>query len=223
LRQEAARLHRHGHVPLHPEVLAPRIGSVAAGRGGVAQDGMELDRQVAARFLEQQRLILRRCVPVGHRRQRLDDDVDRLQGVLGERSALRQHHCERLAHIADFGVGDDRLGEGLELRQRLQPHRNPRDGVVQIRRRDDAVHARDRQRARGIDRSHAAVGHRAAQDRGVQHAGERQVVDILAAAAQKTQILQPLDRAADERVDGSHARFFAGFPAASFAGSFSCP
>ena len=43
----------------------------------------------------------------------------------------------------------------------------------------------------------------------MQHAGAHQIVDIFAAAAQKTQILQPFDRAADERVDGSHAESFA--------------
>ena len=39
---------------------------------------------------------------------------------------------------------------------------------------------------------------------GVQRAGARHVIDILAAAAQEAQVLQPLDRAADEGV--AHAR-----------------
>jgi hypothetical protein len=38
----------------------------------------------------------------------------------------------------------------------------------------------------------------------MQRAGARHVVDVLAAAPEKTQILQPFDRAADERIDCSH-------------------
>ena len=53
----------------------------------------------------------------------------------------------------------------------------------------------------------------------MQQAGARQIVDIFAPAAQETQILQPFDRAADERVDGSHAKSFAESFAWSFAGS----
>jgi hypothetical protein len=204
LRQQAARFHRQRHVPLHPEALAARIGGIPAGRGGIAQHGVKLDREIAAGFLEQERFVLRGGVPVRHRRQLLDVDLDRLQGVLGERRAFRQHQRKRLAHIADLGMGDHRLGERLELRQRLQPHRHLRDRAAEVGCRDDAVHAQHCQRARGIDRSNAAMGDCAAQDRGMQQAGAGEIIHIFAAAAQETQILQPFDRAADERVDGPH-------------------
>ena len=51
--------------------------------------------------------------------------------------------------------------------------------------------------ARRIDAADAAVRDGAAQDRRIQHAVALEIVDILAAAAQKPQILDPLDRAAD--------------------------
>ena len=38
----------------------------------------------------------------------------------------------------------------------------------------------------------------------MQHAVEREVADIFAAPAQKAQVLDPLDRAADETVGGPH-------------------
>ena len=84
LGQEAARLHRQRHMPLHPELLATRIGGLPAGGGGIAQHRVELDREVAAGFLEQKRVVACRGVPVRHRRQLLDRDLDRLQGVLGD-------------------------------------------------------------------------------------------------------------------------------------------
>ena len=40
----------------------------------------------------------------------------------------------------------------------------------------------------------------------------RKVVDVLAAAAQKAQVLHPFDRAADQGVDGSHCRSVADPP-----------
>jgi hypothetical protein len=51
------------------------------------------------------------------------------------------------------------------------------------------------------------MGDGAAQDRCVQHVLAGEIVDILAAAADKAKVLQPFDRLADERVDGSHAMF----------------
>ena len=45
---------------------------------------------------------------------------------------------------------------------------------------------------------------RAAQDRGVQHAVACEIADKLATAAQKSQILDPLDRATDVTVGPDH-------------------
>ncbi len=88
------------HVPLGSEALAPRIGRSLERRGGIAAHGVELDRQIGARLLEQQRLVPRRHVPVGNRRQRLDLDLDQADRILGNGRALRQHQRDRLAHIA---------------------------------------------------------------------------------------------------------------------------
>ena len=41
----------------------------------------------------------------------------------------------------------------------------------------------------------------------MQHVLTREIVDILAAAAQEAQILDPFDRLADERIDRSHVPF----------------
>ena len=52
--------------------------------------------------------------------------------------------------------------------------------------------------------ANAAMRDRAAQDGRMQHALAPQIADELAAAAQKAQILDPLDRAADIAVGPDH-------------------
>jgi hypothetical protein len=63
--------------------------------------------------------------------------------------------------------------------------------------RDDSAHAGDGVRSGCVDSAKAAMRARAAQDRGMQHALAPQIADKFAAAAQKAQILDSLDRAAD--------------------------
>ena len=57
LRQQPARLHRQRHVPLHAEALAPDVRRVPERGGGVAEQRMELDCEVGAFVLEQQRSV----------------------------------------------------------------------------------------------------------------------------------------------------------------------
>jgi hypothetical protein len=149
---------------------------------------------------------LRRRAAVGDGRQRLDLDLDQAERVLGDGRGLGQHDRDGLAHVAHLGLGDHRLSERLEIRQRVQPHGDARHAVADILGRDHAVYARQRARGRDGDRADAAMGDGAAQDRRMQHVLAREIVDVLSAPAQKAQILEPFDRAADERVDRSHAR-----------------
>ncbi len=62
------------------------------------------------------------------------------------------------------------------------------------------MHAGTGERRAGIDGVDAAMSHRAAQDCSVQQAITDNIVDELTAATQKAQILDTLDRAADQRV-----------------------
>jgi hypothetical protein len=149
---------------------------------------------------------LRRGAAVGDRRQRLDLDLDQAERILGNGRRVGEHDRDGLAHVAHLGLGDHRLSERLEIRQRLQPHGDARHAIADIPGRDHAMHAWQGARGRNGDRADAAMGDGAAQDRRVQHVLAREIVDILSASAQKAQILEPFDRAADERVDRSHAR-----------------
>ncbi len=119
--EQAARLHGEPEVALHLETLAPPIGRCPERRAGVAANGAEREGDVA-RLLpppcSNSRLSpLRRGSAVGHRRQGLDIDRDRLERVLADRRAFGEHDRDRLAHIADLVGRDHRLLERLELRQ----------------------------------------------------------------------------------------------------------
>src|SRR5580704_2704172 len=63
--------------------------------------------------------------------------------------------------------------------------------------------ARPRAGRRRIDRPDAAMRDRTAQDHRMQHCFAGEVVGVLAASGEKAQILEPLDRAADEGVGGA--------------------
>ena len=159
---------------------------------------MVLARLVPA-FSNRQNIVLAGGLAIGHRRQRLDVDRDRLQRVLGERRAVGHHDRDRLADVAHLADGDDRLLVALELGQRLLPQRNVRH-VADIGRRDHGVHARPRARRRRVDRADAAVRDRAAQDHRMQHFLADEIVDVLSAPGEKAEVLDALDRAADEGV-----------------------
>ena len=88
---------------------------------------------------------------------------------------------------------------GLNAGEEFLPQRNRRHRRADLGRGDDGVHAGRAQRRAGVDRADAAVRDRAAQDRGVQKIVAREVVDELAAPAQKAKVLDALDRAADRR------------------------
>ena len=205
--EQAARLHGQRGVALGAETLAPRIGCVFECRRGVAKHSAEFHRDVAAFVFEQQRFVFRRDLPGRNGRQRLDVDFDSAERILGNAGAVGEHHGQRLADIAHLVARHDRLTEGLELRHRLQSHRNQRDCITEIGRGDDRMHAGHFSCTRYVDSADAAMGDRAAQDRRVQHVVTGEIVDILAAAADEAKVLQPFDRLADERVDGSHAPF----------------
>jgi hypothetical protein len=191
-------------VPRGAKRLAPHVGHILECGRGVAAGRAERHRAVGAGFLEQQRLVGCRGVAVSDRRQRFNVHFDQRQRILGDCGTIREHERERFADVAHLGLRDHRLAEAHEVRQRLQPHGNAWHRPADVFRGDHALHAGEGTRRRGIDRTKAAVGDGAAQHRRVQHALARKIVDILPAPAQETQVFQPLDRAADERVDRLH-------------------
>ena len=133
--------------------------------------------------------------------QRRDVDRDRLRRIFRKRRRVRHHHRHGLADIAHGAGRDHRLLERREGIELLLPQRNGRNRP-DVGRGDDGVNAGPRQRRAGVDRDDAAMGDGAAQDHRMQQARPREVIHILALAAQEPQILDALDRASDEGIGG---------------------
>ena len=185
---------------LDREALAADVSRARERCIRVAAHAGERQREIAAGGIEQQHVVPRGRAGMHDRRQGLDVERDRRERVLGGGGAVGQHHRDRLADIADLVVRDHRLLEGLEGGRGFLPQRNGRDRGADIGGGDDGMHARPRQCRARIDRADASMRDRAAQDHRVQKMFAHEVVDELAAAAQKAQILDAFDRAADEGV-----------------------
>ncbi len=197
LGQQSARLHRHGGEPLRAKRFTAPMGRGAECRRDVALAGRDERCAIGAGALEQENVALGGGVPIRHRGQVLDVERNGRDGILGKLGAVGQDHGDGLAHIAHHGRRDDGLRIGSN-RRIGPPKRNRRDRMRQVLRRHDGPDPRHSQSRRRVDRADTTVGDRAAHDRGVPLAFARQVIDILAAAAQEAQILETLDRAADE-------------------------
>ncbi len=205
LRQQATRFHGHRGHALHAELLAPGIGGGAEDCVDIARIGGEHRGAIAVGSRDQHHISACRRVAIGNGGPMVDIEHDRLRRVLGALGAVGQHNGDRLADIADHGIGQHRLRKRCD--RRIRPSkRDGRDRPPDILRGHDGVHARHCQGRSRIDRTERPVRHRTAHDRGMPLPRSRQVVDVLAAPAQEPQILHPLDRAADEGIDVSHCR-----------------
>ena len=136
-----------------------------------------------------------------HRGQRIDVDEDRLRGVLRELDRLGHHHGDGLADIAhpicrERSLRRARRGRAVTMFPRHSRHVLDA-GCIEVRRRDDHVHAGHLACTRSVDRAQLAVRHPAAHHDAVELAGAIQVVGIAALTAQQHRVLLARDRLAD--------------------------
>ena len=150
LGDEAAGLQRHCGETMTVKALAAGVIRLGECRIGIAERYGVSYRAVAAALLEQQRPVLGRGMPVGERRQPLDVDVDRVEGVLGQRLSIGDDHRDRLADVADLVLGDHRLKIGT-ARQIGETKRDDRDARADLGRGDHAMHAFARARGARIE------------------------------------------------------------------------
>ena len=127
------------------------------------------------------RFVRQRIFQIDDSRQRLELDGDVGKRILGEITAFREDHGQRLADMADLAFGERHLGsliEGDTLDRRRRDQQRPRRPILtEIFGGIDRNDAGTRPRRGDIDRSNACVRDVAAQEGGVQHSRKLDVVD----------------------------------------------
>ena len=126
-----------------------------------------------------------RLLGVDDRGQRLVLDVDRLAPVLGDVRVVGDDDAHLLALEAHLVGGQHRLGV---VGQRRHPREVALGHHLAGEHQPDAGDLPGLRRVDGLD---AGVRQRAAQDLHVQHAGQVDVVDVVAAAAHEPGVLDP--------------------------------
>src|SRR5712672_2766442 len=132
-------------------------------------------------------------------------DIERYlaERVFGACGAVGENDSNRFADIAHDITCNHRLRKGRNCGIGT-PERNGRHRRPDIVRREHRMNTRQRKRRTCIDRFDEAMSHRTAHDRGMPLARAVKIIDILPASAQKPQILNALDRTADQSIDLSH-------------------
>ncbi len=123
--------------------------------------------------------------------QRLVLDDDGLAAVLGDVRVVGDHAGDLLALEANLVGGE----HGLRV---VGQRRHPREVALRGHLAGQhQPHAGDLPRLAGVDGLDARVRHRAAQDLHVQHAGQHDVVDVVAAPADEPRVLDPVAAGAE--------------------------
>ena len=151
---------------------------------------------------------------IDHRRQRLVVDLDQVERVVGLIAIVGDHHRDDVAGVADDLLGDARIGGDLQVGIGEEPgawHRLQR--AVDVGAGVDGQHPRRGDRLGGVDLRDLGVGVRAAQHRGVHHAGQRDVVGIRGASGDQPRVFP----AANAGAEDSRAHRY--FPAMVWAAS----
>ena len=207
-RDGAARLDRMRGAAVLPQLLLEHMRRLGEGRVGVAEAHLVGRNDVGVQLAAHRRA--GRGFPhVGD--ERLDVVVDRDDGggIFGDVAAVRHHQRHRLADVTDLAVG-----QCIEPRlvERHAGVRHPHHAAVGHHRRDivereHGVDAGQTERRLLVDAADQRVRMRTSHERDVQQAGQRDVVDEAALAAQQRLVLKAGDARADQ---GGHWRWYRG-------------
>ena len=195
LRDHAAPLERAHDLARGPQLPRDGVGGLGFGCLEVRLHVGDEEQVIAPGLVHQRCAGLAAIEHVGHDGQRLEVELDRGRQILGLRPRRRDAHGHELADVAHLARGEDRLGRGLEARQRRVGA--DRQHAREVRGDEDAV----AKLGRDADRLDARVCQRAAQERHLQHARQLDVADILAAPAHVAVVLLAHEPRADALVD----------------------
>ena len=161
---------------------------------------------------------------IDHRRNRLEIDDDIGERVLGQVAALGDDDGKRLADITNLVARQGTLRalmEGDAVDRRRRHHQGAGlPEIAEVAGGVDGDDAAPGARGRSIDVANVRVRHLAAQQRGVQQAGQFDVVDEERLPGQQPAILVALDRGAE--ISGRHAGALPIFVAARSTASTMC-
>ncbi len=190
----AVRVHRHRRSSAASSSSACTVRSASRER---PVDLAERERALVGdvrpqRLVHERRALLARRERVEHDGQLLVVDLDQVAGVLGDVAVLGDHGRDGLAVVAHLldrdHVLDDRAGAERRQRRRV---------LGDVLAGDDANDAGQRLGRRRVDRDDLRVRVRAAHDRRVRHAGQLDVVEVAALAAQEARVLDAVDALAE--------------------------
>ena len=138
---------------------------------------------------------------IDHGGKRLEFDVDIVERVLSNIAALRDHDDQGFADVADLVPGERNLGSLVEDDAgnwwRGDEERAGLPVVAEVVGDIGGDHTGPLQRSRNIDLQDAPVGYLAAQERGVQHAWQFDVIDEQRLAGKQPAVLVAPDRLAE--------------------------
>ena len=162
-----------------------------------------VDADIAGRVVEHDRRAgLGRFARVGHRRQGVDVEHDRLGRVLGLRQRLGHDEGHRVAHEAHLVGGQRMARRRLHRRAVAVGHRD--QGLertvarrVEVGAGPYAQHARHRLRLFAVDAFQHAMRHLAAHHHGIGLVRQIHVVGVAALALEQGRVLLPRHRLAD--------------------------
>jgi len=139
-----------------------------------------------------------RCAGIQYRCQLVRLDRNQLGGILGQIGIGREHHRDRLAHIAQTVPRQHRLAIGAQClggRVAEIDWRQARD----VRRRPDRGDPRCGPRRRDIDAQQHGVRIGRAHDAHMKLMREADIADKLAPPGEQWRVLQPRERASESR------------------------
>jgi len=206
LGHDATALHGRRCAPVEDEPLPEDVRGPGEGLFHVTHPLGIVGADVGADVLvDQRRIRPRRLLQIDHRRQGGVLRLDQLHGVLRQVPVLRDDERHRFARVADLlrGQGVLRLVvDQCRVRDEWRQRRG--QGGREIGPGVDGDDPGGRLRSGDVDAEQARVGVGAAQEGGVGHPGQPDVVDIQPAAGQQPRIFAASDAFAE--VAGPHGK-----------------
>ena len=200
-RDGATRLHGVGDEALVVKALAHHdVGALDRGVGGGPVAGRPVHADIVGRLVvELRRSIRHGLFLIDHGRQGPVVDRDEIEGVVGDVGVLGHHRGHAVADVAHPVHGQHAVWGNVVLHAAGREGARERvDRIAQIGAGDHVDHAGEGPRRGSVDVVDAGVGVGAAQDGHVRHAGELDVVEVLAVACDQARVFLALDARADE-------------------------